>query len=310
MKYAAILRAAADTPWAIEREKLDAIMAFLALKASGADIDPTAAGVKMQGAPGGVRRAGAVAVIPIMGTIAHRASWLEGASGGTSTETIAAMLRAALEDPSVASIVLDVNSPGGSVSGVPELAAEIRAAREEKKIVAIANASAASAAYWLASQASEFWVTPSGKVGSIGVFAAHEDISKALEQEGVNVTLVHAGKHKVEANPFGPLSEDARAAIQADVDAYYGMFTRDVAKGRGVSAAAVKSGFGEGRMVVADRAVAEKMADRVGTLDELLTKLVGRKQGNSMSAASNDADDEKAIRDLTAHMRALTGGTR
>ena len=310
MKYASIIRAVAERPWAIERSKAEEILAFLALKASGADVDPVAAAVKMQPAAGGVMRAGSVVVIPVLGTIAHRASWLENASGGTSTETISRQLRAALDDPSVQQIVLDVNSPGGSVSGVPELATEIRAARDEKKLLAIANASAASAAYWIASQATEFWVTPSGKVGSIGVFSMHEDISKALEAEGVSVSLISAGKHKVDGHPFGPLSDEARIAIQADVDAYYGMFTRDVAKGRGVTAAKVKGGFGEGRMVMADAAVSEGMADRVGTLDEMLTKLVGKKQANTMSAYSPSTAAEQSIADLTKHLRELTGGKR
>jgi len=317
VKYAAVLRAALETPWAILPEKLTEIAAFLALKAGGVDIDLKAAGIPIQGKRGDMRRAGSVALIPVWGTIAHRADWLNDASGGTSTERVAAMLRTAIADASVSAIVLDVNSPGGSVGGVTELAAEIRAAREEKRIVAIANAMAGSAAYWLAAQASELWVTPSGKVGSIGVYAAHEDISKALETEGVKVTLVSAGKFKTEASPFTQLSEEAHAAIQADVDTYYSMFVRDVARGRGAAPAAVKSGFGQGRMVTAAAAVEERMADRVGTLDELLVKLTGRKQGSTIGAAAEDlspdaGDDEdiEALQDLTGSLRALIGGSR
>jgi ClpP class serine protease len=88
--------------------------------------------------------------------------------------------------------------------------------------------------------------------------------------EGVSPTIVQAGKYKTEDNPLGPLSDEARAAMQAQVDATYSMFVRSVAKGRGVTPSAVKSGFGEGRMVNAKDAVASGIADKIGTLDEYL----------------------------------------
>jgi signal peptide peptidase SppA len=280
VKFAATLRAALETPWAIERSKFAEVAAAYADRALRADAEPRAA---VAGAGPELLRAGPVAVIPIAGPIIHRSSWIE-EYGYVSTETVAYQLRAALADPAVRTVLFDINSPGGTVAGVPELAAEIRAAREEKKIVAIANAFAASAAYWIASQANELWVMPSGKVGSIGVFAAHTDLSKALEQVGVTTTLIAAGKYKTEGNPFGPLSDEARAAIQADVDAYYAMFVRDVARGREVTPASVRGGFGEGRMVIADQAVEQRMADRVGTRDELLARLQGKKQGPTIGA--------------------------
>lgn len=307
MKFAATLRAALETPWAIERSKFAEVAAAYAERASQADAEPRAA-IPMS--PGDLIRVGAVAVIPIAGPIIHRASWLED-YGWVSTETIGYQLRAAMAEPAVKTILLDVNSPGGTVAGVPELAAEILAAREEKRIVSIANAFAASAAYWLASQANEFWVTPSGKVGSIGVFAAHTDLSKAFEQLGVTTTLISAGKFKTEGHPYGPLSDEARAAYQADVDAYYAMFTRGVARGREVTPAAVRGGFGEGRMVMADRAVEERMVDRVGTRDELLARVQGKKQGPTIGARSeDDSEDVEALRDLTQALKGLTGGTR
>jgi len=153
------------------------------------------------------------------------------------------------------------------------LADEIMAGRAQKKIVAVANGMAASAAYWLACCATELVVTPSGQVGSIGVFAAHEDMSKALEQEGVKVSLVSAGKFKTEGNPYEPLSDEARAALQAKVDEFYGMFVKSVAKGRGVSQASVRDGYGQGRMLLASAAVKEGLADSISTLDQVLSKL-------------------------------------
>lgn len=220
---------------------------------------------------------GDVAVLPVYGLMAHRARMVGNLSSpaSTSTELLMADLRAAWHDARVSAIVLDVDSPGGAVEGVPELAAEMRRLRSKgsKPIVAVASAMAASAAYWIASQADELVVTPSGQVGSIGVYGLHEDLSKALEAEGRRMTFVSAGKYKVEGNPFEPLSEEAKAAAQTKVDAYYDLFVGDVAKGRGVPVATVRAGFGEGRLVLAKEAVATGMADRLDTLDGVLARL-------------------------------------
>jgi signal peptide peptidase SppA len=241
-------------------------------------------------------------VLPLFGVIAPRAAQLNSVSGpsGTGVDAFTRMFRQALADPAVGSILIEIDSPGGRVDGVPELAAEIRKSRGDKPIVAISNTTAASAAYWIASQCDEIVVTPSGEVGSIGVYCAHEDLSGALEQDGVKVTLVSAGKFKTEGNPFEPLSEEAVAAFQADVDAYYTMFVNDVAKGRGVSAAAVRDGFGEGRMVMARDAVAAGMADRVATVDDTVRRLATGGPVGKGRAASQTIDVE-----ITADTSAL-----
>lgn len=277
--------------WAIRPEILPAIAA--AIRAN-ADTPPPADG-EAEAGPLAIRSGGttgvAVAVIPVAGVITKRVSLLAllFGGGGSTLSRIQKSLRAAVNDDQVGAIVLEVDSPGGVVDGVPELAAEIRAARARKPIVAVANAQAGSAAYWLASQASELFVTPSGEVGSIGVFVRHEDWSAFDEQLGVKTTLIHAGRFKVEGNPYEPLSDEARAAIQADVDAYYDMFVADVAKGRGVKASAVRSGFGEGRMVLAADAVAAGMADAVGTVDDAVTR-AARLAAGAGSPRRADAD--------------------
>jgi ClpP class serine protease len=143
-----------------------------------------------------------------------------------------------------------------------------------------------AAAYWIASAADELVVTPSGQVGSIGVFAAHEDISKAAEMQGVKVTLISAGQYKTEGNPFEPLSAEARAAMQKDVNTFGDMFVNAVARNRGVGAYSVKAGFGQGRMVMAQDAVKASMADRVATLDETLARLLNVRRGKGLSAKS------------------------
>jgi signal peptide peptidase SppA len=172
------------------------------------------------------------------------------------------------------------------VYGVEELAAEIYQARGQKPVVAVANSLAASASYWIAASADELVVTPSGEVGSIGVFAMHEDMSGLMEQMGVRVSLISAGKHKTETNPFEPLTDEARAALQEQVDGYYEMFVRAVARGRGVGVADVRGGFGEGRLVGAKEAVRLGMADRVETMEQTIGRL-SRRHRNGRSAAAD-----------------------
>src|SRR6266576_1595301 len=160
-------------------------------------------------------------------------------------------------------------------------------------VSAVANLQDAKAAYWLGSQAKEFVVMPSGEVGSIGVFGAHEDLSQALETAGVKVSLVSAGKYKTEGNPFEPLSEEARAALQDSVNGYYDMFTKAVARGRSSDSQSVKDGFGQGRMVSANKAVKMGMADRVATLDQTLARLGARTampNSNAAAALPNGAE--------------------
>mgnify|MGYP002413556975 CR=1 FL=1 len=252
MKYTRIIEAVTSTPWAILPAKLAVIRDLIAFRAAGGKLtaDEIQARLEVEpiGAASGSKRAGTngVAIIPITGTIMPRANLMSEYSGGTSVQSLTKQLRAALNDPEVGSILLDIDSPGGQVSNVPELSAEILASRGDKPIVAVANTLAASAAYWLAASADEIVVSPSAEVGSIGVLAMHQDVSQALEREGVVVNFIHAGKYKVEGNPYQPLDDEARGAIQARVDDYYDMFINAVAKGRGVKASDVRGGFGVG----------------------------------------------------------------
>lgn len=294
----AALRAAALTElaaaaWAMRPEALRALADAILFAADPGALRTAVAGAAAaeQGARIGVARAGGVAVIPVRGIVTHRASAIEalfGAGWVASCELIAARLRGALADPEIGSIVLDVDSPGGVVSGVPELAAQIFAAREAKPVVAVANADAGSAAYWLASQATELAVTPSGAVGSIGCWIMHRDFSGFEEQMGVKTTLVSYGEFKVEGHPFAPLSDEARAELQRACDQVGATFEKDVARGRGATPARVREAFGRGRMVEAVRAKALGMADRVATLDETVSRLAagGRPRRRSTRADS------------------------
>jgi capsid assembly protease len=296
MKYTHIISEATRTPWAILEEKLVVIQNFLKLKAEGGEISaeeiasmkPTkrepeflainealdleaAAGAAPNGSSRS--RAGSVAVLPLQGTIVPKANMMTEMSGGTSCQQFTGWFRTAMKDPNVRAIVVDIDSPGGNVQGVMELADEMYKARGQKPVVAQVSGIAASAAYWLACQCDEIAVTPSGSVGSIGVFLMHQDVSKAAEMEGVKTTFIKAGKYKTEGNPYEPLSDEAQAAMLSRVNEFYDEFVGAVAKGRGTTPGKVKNGFGEGRMVGPSAAVAEGMANRVATMDQTLSRL-------------------------------------
>ena len=143
-----------------------------------------------------------ITVIEIAGTLVHRGAWIGQSSGLTSYEGIAAQLQAAIADPAIRGIALDIDSFGGEVAGAFDLADRIRAARAQKPVQAFVADHALSAAYVLASQADRITLPRTGAVGSIGVVAMHSDMSGALDQKGIAVTLIHAGARKVDANPY------------------------------------------------------------------------------------------------------------
>lgn len=317
MKYERILRAFAQTPFALMPEKAREIMAFLELKSTGAMLSVDEVARRIGREPGArlarpimtrvdietglmsafpsdhdgesdaererriaaqkpdastAKASGSVAVINIYGVINQRASG-DLSTETASTEKLSLAIRAALANPETKALVLNIDSPGGSVYGVAELGAEIMRLRGSKPIIAQANSLMASAAYWIGSACDELVCTPSGEVGSIGVYGTHQDWSAAYEDLGVKFTMIKAGKFKAEGVDWAPLGDEATAYMQKRVDDYYSQFVRAVAKGRGVSEKEVRDGFGEGRVVGAAEAVKLKMADRVGTLQDTLSRL-------------------------------------
>jgi signal peptide peptidase SppA len=188
-----------------------------------------------------------------------------------------------------------------------ELAQEIFEARQRKPIIAVCNAMACSAAYWLASAASEVICTPSGQCGSIGVYMMHVDESDALEKHGIKVTIIKAGKYKAEGMRSEPLSTEAHDAFQGMVNDYYGMFVKGVARNRGVSQVSVREGYGQGRTLLANAAVKANLADRTSTLDEVLGGLgVGRPgMATAMRRDSNALRDRAELPDDDSYMQAI-----
>lgn len=291
MKYEHIVHYVASNVWAIQEEKMAQLLDVLAFRASGQSFSAAEIQARIGAADRAeeprVAQRGAVAVIPLRGVIAHRMGTLEESSGGMSAERFTRMMQAAGADPAIASIVIDVDSPGGTIAGLVEAADAVYDARQKKSVIAVANDTMASAAYWIASQASEIVAIPSAmdnSIGSIGVFTVHQDLSAALEKQGVKVTLIKAGANKAEGNPFEPLSDELRERLQASVDTAKTAFVKTVARGRGVSTSDVVANFGDGRAFSAKDALKVGLIDRIAPFDDVVSKAVGRKSGMRATA--------------------------
>jgi len=267
MAYPHLAARVFNTPLLIHRAKLDAILAVLAprfdLRGQAPPAIPPPRGVASS--------ADSIAVLPIHGTLVKRTSGLEALSGLTSVEMIGQAFDTALADPSVTAIVLDVDSGGGEVAGIFDLADRIRAARGTKPIVAVSNEAAYSAAYALASAADTVYLARTAGVGSIGVIALHVDQSAQDAAEGLTYTAITAGAHKNDGSPHAPLTDAARASVQAEVDRLYTLFVTTVAEARGLSVEAVRAT--EAGLYFGADAVTAGLADRVGTLADALADL-------------------------------------
>ena len=299
------------TPWALMPERLQAMAGVLTRWSAGEPpTDEAMFQIQSERVLRDTRKqmaaanAGSgIAVLPLYGVVTQRGNMIDDISGpgSTSTQQFTSALRQVLADDTVGQILIDIDSPGGSVYGVAELASEIVKARAQKPVVAVANSLAASAAYWIGCSASEFYVTPGGEVGSIGVWQAHFDYSKALEEEGIKTTLVSAGKFKVEGNPYVPLDPEAQAFMQSRVDDYYNAFIQAVAVGRGVSVDDVRNGMGEGRVLGADAAMAQRMVDGIASFDDVLARMQAKVTGKAVRSQPQKSHSRlKQARDALA----------
>ena len=276
--------------WSIQEHALqrlwNEVLAADALPPNYAEVPTTpmaSAGTRGGGAPG------AVAVIPIRGAIVPRGDMFSSVFGGVPLDGLRGEVQRAVSDPQVSTVVLDIDSPGGSVTGVQEFADFLHTATTAKPIIAHCNAMCASAAYWIASQATEIVATPSATVGGIGVFAVHQDVSESMKAQGITNTIISAGRRKTEGNPFEPLSDDARSNLQATVNEHYDMFVDAVSRGRAVAASSVRTGFGEGAVVSGDEAMATNLVDRIQTMEGLLTELTRPRGTRPRGVSADDA---------------------
>lgn len=289
MRYPHIAARIFNTPLLIHPQKLDAIIAGLSERLLGAA--PLAAAAaegsrllapelfstrRGEASDRGYRMVEGVAVLNVSGALLHR-SRLDMAESTylVGYNDLAADLEDAMSHPDVHAVLQVYDSPGGEAQGAFEYAQRIFDLRGRKPMHAIADGMALSAAYLGASAADEVAVTTTGYAGSVGVVSRHVDFSRALDQDGITVTHIFAGAHKVDGNPYEPLPEDVRSAWQTEIDGLYTMFVDAVARHRGMDAAAVRKTQAASYSGVA--AVASGLADRIATTDQLISELAAQR---------------------------------
>jgi len=273
-----------NTPLLVHRGKLDTILSavgprILTGEPLGSDVrasEPRRDRAAFSGSArrhfsaGGYLAEDGIAVLPVHGTLIRRGSWLDSLSGMTSYGAIMDGVSEILSDGQVRGMMMEFDTPGGEAGGVFDLAEFIRSAAEStgKPVWAHANELAASAGYALASTADRIWLSTTGEVGSIGVVAAHIDMSKADEKAGLKWTYVYAGEEKVDGNAHEPLSDRARDTIADDVDDLYSMFVELVAQNRAIPVADIRAT--NARVYRGTRALDIGLADDLGTFDEAM----------------------------------------
>ena len=253
------------TPLMIARAKLEVILGILVPRLAGGDLEVVDR--EADPAPLTSITTEKIAVVSMIGTLVSRSGYLDAASGLQAYGDVADAIAAAMDDTSVRGVILDVDSPGGEVGGLFDLVEQVRAIRSAsaKPLWAVANESALSAAYAIASAADCIYVTRTGEVGSIGIVAVHVDESGADAKAGLAWTFVFAGDQKVDANAHEQLSQRARATIQADVDRLYAELCALVAANRGISIETARNT--NAAIYRGALAIRAGLADRLGTLD-------------------------------------------
>lgn len=236
-----------------------------------------------------------VGVLSLEGPIFPKANLMTELSGATSLETFRNEFRTLVSNPSVGSILVNIDSPGGVADLVMETAREIREARDVKPVITIANTMAASAALWIASQGSEFYITDSGLTGSLGVYQVHMDYSEQEKSKGITKTVIKAGSAKAAGEE--PLNDTTRKNLQDMVDDCYLDFVNEVAMGRGKSFDDVRQNFGDGGIVSPREAVRVGMVDGIKTYESLIGEMSenGGVVGNASAVAAMSALSRKGV---------------
>ncbi len=211
-----------------------------------------------------------IAVIPIHGVIMKNPDFWDLLFGAVSTGSIQNMVTAAIADPTVQSIALDIDSPGGTVAGTAETADLIFASRAKKKIYAFASGQMASGAYWIGSAADKIYATKTTEVGSIGVYTTMIDMSVLAHNAGIKFEIIKAGKYKALGHPAKPISEEEKQIAQTRIDDIYSVFVDSVARNRGVSVDKVMQ-VADGRVWIAEKAVEMGLIDGVDSIDSILS---------------------------------------
>ncbi len=230
---------------------------------------------------------GQVVVVPLGGYISHKPTIWSALGFESSSETFANWIQDLVNNPDVGAIVIDVDSPGGTVLGLQAATDKIYNLRGQKPIIAVVNDLMASAAYFIGSAADEIVADPDAMTGSIGTILIHLDYSKYLELNGIKPTIIKQGQFKAEANPYEPLTEDAKNHLQQLTSEYYETFVAAVARNRKTTAAKVKSEFGQGMVFSSGRAKEIGMIDRIATMEQVIRDLQQQPKGKSKKNAQN-----------------------
>ncbi len=261
------------TPLLIARPKLEVILGVVARKLAGDTLATPPPSRTDSGLGGDLQVQDGIAILPVLGTLVRRASYIGAASGLTSYHDIEAMAEQAFADPMVKAVLLEIDSSGGEAGGVFDLAQRVRALSQTsgKPLWAIADEAALSAAYAIAAAADRIWLTRTAEVGSIGVVAVHVDESVADAKAGLNYTFLHAGAHKVDGHPHAPLLAPVAADIQTDIDQLHEHFIALVAGFRRLPPEAIRNT--EARVYRGEAALQAGLADQIGTRAEAITAL-------------------------------------
>lgn len=265
------LEMASTQPWAILPAMLETILSI-----ASRETDPEAVAAKLGRPLENTYKAevrDGVAILPVTGPVMRYANLFSKVSGATSIDVLATDFNEALNNPNVKAIVLEIDSPGGTVAGVNELAEMIYAARGQKPITAYVSGIGASAAYWLASSADEIVIDATASVGSIGVISVQTDDTERKAKAGIKEIQIVSSVSPRKRPDLA--TEEGRADVQAMVDSIAQVFVSTVARNRGVSMDTVLTDFGQGGLMVGADAVKAGMADRVGSLESIIAGLSG-----------------------------------
>jgi len=290
---------AADAVWAIRE---DALMTLLDV-ARRDNLSPEAVAKKL-GRPlnntFSVTVRNGVAILPVTGPLFRHANLLTQVSGATSYDLLATEFQRAVEDAQIRAIVLDIDSPGGEVNGNAEFADQVFAARGIKPVVAYVSGMAASAAYWIASAAGEIVTAETGELGSIGTMGTFVDTSERDKISGIRKVEVISSQSPDKNR--SPTDERGHALLQQRVDDLAAVFVAKVARNRGVSQETVLADFGRGDLLVGQAAIDAGLADRFGSLEQLIDQL-NQQQGvvaMSNTQTTAGADNTQPTFEITA----------
>lgn len=252
-----------------------------------------------------------VRVIPIVGSMSHRPMGLEAMSGMTSYASLQAQFEEAFNDPNVGSILMDIDSPGGSVAGAFDFRDYLMANKGRKPVYALARDAMCSAAYLIGSTADKVYATQTARVGSIGVVAMHVDRSEKNKAEGIKPTFISAGEFKTAGNPHEPLEGKHLKYLQDSVDESYKMFIDAVVEARGMEAKDVRAT--EARVYGGKKAVEIGLADGIRTYESVLREMsapdfnINYNKGMKMSTETIDvAKLATDLAETTAKVEKLT----